>query len=372
MSRKSSTSSSNLPPSKKARTSAAAAASSSSFSSSSSSSVVASLITPPRSALPSPAPTSPQVKDVHKLRGPSGSVKSMEESDNGWKHYRKRIKAGKCDGELGDLIPAPTIVNAYYNVYGNELFTSLRKSEDDFKPYLPYHKSLTESMMAILTDWLVELTTEYGLSTTTLHHAVRLVDAYLRLSGKQGTLMPRSDLQLLGCSCMLIASKLHEIHPPSPDDFEYISDHTYTRSRIIEFELEVCNVLEFRLSGVTCAEWGGHFCKVSGGSDREVLLVRYLTELCLLDLGTRAKPSLTTAGCVYLARRMEGREGWNSDLAHHAGYSKEDLREIVMKIAGIRERAEGSTLKAVWQKYKAKKYGEVSLRVGVLEEDMGF
>lgn len=121
-------------------------------------------------------------------------------------------------------------------------------------------------MMAILTDWLVVLTTEYGLSGTTLHHAVRLVDEYLRLSGKKGLVMPRSDLQLLGCSCMLIASKLHEIHPPSPDDFEYISDHTYTRGRIIQFELEVCSVLSFRLSGVTCVEWGEYFCRVSGGS----------------------------------------------------------------------------------------------------------
>ena len=101
-------------------------------------------------------------------------------------------------------------------------------------------------------------------------------------------------------------------------------------------------------------------------------MVRYLTELCLLDLSTRSRPSLTTAGCVYLARRMEGREGWSGDLAHHAGYEKEELREMVMKIATIRERAEGSALKAVWQKYRVKKYGEVSLRVGVLEEDLGF
>ena len=184
--------------------------------------------------------------------------------------------------------------------------------------------------------------------------------------------MLRSDLQLLGCSCMLISSKLHEIHPPSPDDFEYISDHTYTRGRIISFELEVCDVLEFRLTGVTCSEWGEHYCKVSGGGEKERMQVRYLTELTLLDMNIRSKPSLVTAACVYLARRMEGRVGWSKDLEHHTGYGKEELRELVGKIAGIRERAEGSALKAVWCKYKAKKFGEVSLRVGVMEEDLGF
>ena len=38
--------------------------------------------------------------------------------------------------------------------------------------------------------------------------------------------MIRSKLQLVGVTCMLIAAKFEEIHPPAVDEFVYISDNT--------------------------------------------------------------------------------------------------------------------------------------------------
>lgn len=39
----------------------------------------------------------------------------------------------------------------------------------------------------------------------------------------------RTEYQLLGVTCMLIASKYQEINPPVVDDFTYITDNSYTR-----------------------------------------------------------------------------------------------------------------------------------------------
>ena len=44
----------------------------------------------------------------------------------------------------------------------------------------------------------------------------------------------KSRLQLLGCACLLIASKYEEIHPPTVEELAYISDDTYTNRQILK------------------------------------------------------------------------------------------------------------------------------------------
>lgn len=58
-------------------------------------------------------------------------------------------------------------------------------------------------MREILIDWLAEVTEEYKLSSDTSFLAVSCIDRYLSLKA-----IRRSKLQLLGVSCLLIASYL--------------------------------------------------------------------------------------------------------------------------------------------------------------------
>ena len=48
------------------------------------------------------------------------------------------------------------------------------------------------------------------------------------------TMVKKSRLQLLGCACLLIASKYEEIHPPTVEELAYISDDTYTTRQILK------------------------------------------------------------------------------------------------------------------------------------------
>lgn len=67
----------------------------------------------------------------------------------------------------------------------------MEKIQDDISP----------AMRAILVDWLVEVAQEYKLLSDTLYLAVHYIDRYLS-SHK----LNRNKLQLLGVSCMLVAS----------------------------------------------------------------------------------------------------------------------------------------------------------------------
>lgn len=54
----------------------------------------------------------------------------------------------------------------------------------------------------ILVDWLVEVACMKNFSTLTLHNAVSIVDHFLAVRD-----VPRSKLQLLGVSAMVISSR---------------------------------------------------------------------------------------------------------------------------------------------------------------------
>ena len=95
-------------------------------------------------------------------------------------------------------------------------------------------------MRTILVDWLVEVAEEYRLHHETLFLCVDLIDKSLSKFD-----VPRSQLQLLGCACMLLAAKYEEIWPPTVDDFVYISDNTYTREEVLKMEQTVLKELKF-------------------------------------------------------------------------------------------------------------------------------
>lgn len=81
-------------------------------------------------------------------------------------------------------------------------------------------------------------------------------------------MMQRSKLQLLGCACMLLASKYEEIYAPVVDEFVYISDNTYTKeqasipspqrtilmidtAQVLTMETKILSNLRFHLTVVT-------------------------------------------------------------------------------------------------------------------------
>ena len=128
----------------------------------------------------------------------------------------------------------------------------------------------------------------------------------------------------------------------------------------------------------------------------------YLLELGRLPYGpTGRKPSLLAAAAVYLARVTLGipraaeaaatatadcddsdsdcssvldplQYYWTPTLEHYTGYTQSDLLETVEEIHKYHMAAETSSLKAVFNKYKSKKYHRVALKTVVRKDKLGF
>ncbi|GFP88603.1 putative cyclin-a3-1 [Phtheirospermum japonicum] len=212
-------------------------------------------------------------------------------------------------------------------------------------------EDINPAMRTILVDWLVEVAEEYKLVSDTLYLTVNYIDRYL-----SAYKLIRNKLQLLGVSCMLVASKYEEITPPHIEDFCYITDNTYTKDEVVHMERDVLKFLGFEMSNPTTktflrAHW--FYCCFQFSNIRFEFLCYYIAELSLTDYGcVRYIPSIVAASAIFLARlTMQPKSHpWTLALQKHTGYKPYELKECVLRLHNLLLTGETSA-RAVRQKY---------------------
>ena len=128
----------------------------------------------------------------------------------------------------------------------NEIYAHFRNNEGIHGPkanYMSFQNDINEKMRAILFDWLVEVHLKFRLKTETLYLTFNLIDRFL-----ERVQVSRSKLQLVGVTCLLLASKYEEIYPPEVRDLVYVTDKAYNRSQILRMEGVIIRALDFRLT----------------------------------------------------------------------------------------------------------------------------
>ncbi len=101
------------------------------------------------------------------------------------------------------------------------------------------HVEVNCRMRGILLDWLVEVHYKFKLLAETLYLTFNLIDRYLQADKT----IAKRKLQLLGGTCIFIASKYEEYRPPEVRDICYIMDHAYSKEEVLAMEVSVLNVL---------------------------------------------------------------------------------------------------------------------------------
>ena len=121
------------------------------------------------------------------------------------------------------------------------------------------HENLQPRMRSILIDWLIEVSEVYKLHRETLYLAIDYLDRYLGSTEK----LPRNKLQLIGVTCLFIASKIEEIYPPKLKEFAFVTDGACSEDEITQLELVVLKGLNWGLSPYTPNRWIKTFMQVN-------------------------------------------------------------------------------------------------------------
>lgn len=106
-------------------------------------------------------------------------------------------------------------------------------------------------MRAILVDWIMEVCEVYQLRRNTYYLALDYIDRFLVLQPS----VPKTQLQLLGVTCLYIASKLEEIYPPNLAEFTYVCDGACTELEIVRSELLILSTLDWNVNPMTPISW---------------------------------------------------------------------------------------------------------------------
>ncbi|CAM4615969.1 unnamed protein product [Leuciscus chuanchicus] len=245
--------------------------------------------------------------------------------------------------------------------YATEIHTHLREMEVKSKPKAGYMKKqpdITNSMRAILVDWLVEVGEEYKLQNETLYLAVNYIDRFLSSMS-----VLRGKLQLVGTAAMLLASKFEEIYPPEVSEFVYITDDTYTKKQVLRMEHLVLTVLSFDLAAPTINQFLTQYFLHQPVSSKVESLSMFLGELSLIDCEPSLKylPSQMAAAAFILANHTLAGGSWSKELVEMTGYTLEDLMPCIQDLHQTYLSAAQHAQQAVREKYKGSKYHEVSL-----------
>ncbi|XP_074296211.1 putative cyclin-B3-1 isoform X3 [Silene latifolia] len=216
---------------------------------------------------------------------------------------------------------------------------------------------ITPQMRSILINWLVEVHYKFDLMAETLYLAVALLDRYLSVVS-----ITKRELQLVGLTSLLLASKYEDFWHPGVKDLISISAESYTRKQFLEMEKDILKKLKFRMNLPTPYVFMLRFLKASQSEKKLEHLAFYLIELCLIDYEVlKFRPSLLCASAVYVARcTLNKSPAWTPLLEKHAHYSKIQIRECAQKILSIHKDASSCLLKVTYDKYKRPEFNGVT------------
>jgi hypothetical protein len=105
---------------------------------------------------------------------------------------------------------------------------------------------ISSDMRQILIDWLVDVHQSFELKEQTLHLALAYLNQY---SSTQD--ITKHDYQLVGITCLWIASKYEEIYPPRMANYVQVTDSSYSQAELKAMEGKILLALNFSLNHTT-------------------------------------------------------------------------------------------------------------------------
>lgn len=228
-------------------------------------------------------------------------------------------------------------------------------------PYLVGREDFSPGMRAVLTEWLLQVSEEFSNRPETLFLAVNLVDLYM--SKKT---VPRTKVQLVGITCLLIASKMEETHYPDIGELLYLCDGIYTRPQLLDMEMKVVMTVRCTANMPTVISFAELFLQESGvgTSGPAASLTRYLAELSILYHPAGSLSSSLVGLAIVCVACWQYRHSFRS-IVELSSYSVHDLLPYVQAVqAMILEVRDGPT------GYIPRKYNsEEEHKVAALELD---
>ncbi|CAH1159615.1 unnamed protein product [Phaedon cochleariae] len=167
-----------------------------------------------------------------------------------------------------------------------------RTVQNDIQPF----------MRKVVTTWMLEVCEEQLCEDQILPLAINVMDRFLCVC-----VIRKQQLQLLGATCLLIASKLRSTNLLPVELLCAYTDYSVTYEHIVSWELLVLSKLQWNASAVTGFDYIDHVIERCSWSNESSLLRRHahtLVSICYTEPSLiQTPPSVIAAACISSAVR---------------------------------------------------------------------
>ncbi|XP_007947456.1 G1/S-specific cyclin-D1 [Orycteropus afer afer] len=202
---------------------------------------------------------------------------------------------------------AETIRRAYpdANLLTDRVLQAMLKAEETCAPSVSYfkcvQKEILPSMRKIVATWMLEVCEEQKCEEEVFPLAVNYLDRFLSLEP-----VKKSRLQLLGATCMFVASKMKETIPLTAEKLCIYTDNSIRPDELLQMELLLVNKLKWNLAAMTPHDFIQHFLsKMPVTPDNKQIIRKHaqtFVALCATDVKFISNPpSMVAAGSVVAA-----------------------------------------------------------------------
>ncbi|XP_041990369.1 putative cyclin-B3-1 isoform X1 [Salvia splendens] len=314
-----------------------------------------------------------QVEPVHEEDISSTSVQRRR-SDRRNSFISSLMSRSKLLKECSKVTPLETLPDIYDDhnhlevsdyvddIY--EYYWVMEAQNPSLKTYLETQKDIAPQMRGILINWLIEVHQRFELMEETLFLTVTLLDRYLSID-----CIKKSEMQLVGLTALLLASKYEDFWHPRVTDLISISAESYTKDQMLKMEKTILKKLKFRLNQPTAYVFMLRFLKAAQSDTKLERFAFYLIELCLVEYeALNYKPSMLCASAIFVARCTMGLSPrWTPLLTKHTRYEESQIRGCAEMILKFHKAAKTSVLKVTSEKYAKLDRSKVSATIKPLD-----
>ncbi|XP_042729296.1 G1/S-specific cyclin-D1 isoform X2 [Lagopus leucura] len=153
-----------------------------------------------------------------------------------------------------------TIRRAYLdaNLLNDRVLQTMLKAEETCSPSVSYFKCVQKEilpyMRKIVATWMLEVCEEQKCEEEVFPLAMNYLDRFLSFEP-----LKKSRLQLLGATCMFVASKMKETIPLTAEKLCIYTDNSIRPDELLQMELLLVNKLKWNLAAMTPHDFIEHF-----------------------------------------------------------------------------------------------------------------